>query len=86
MNRPRSPVMKDAGVLLNNGVTQLHSVPAFRALSDPFVPLKVIVISVDLSQKPGWKNKLLHWKLTFSNPFSTQPPTPAALFCALNAT
>lgn len=69
MNRPRSPVTKDAGVLLNNGVTQPHSVPAFPALTNPFVPLKVIVISADLSQKPGWKNKLLHRKLTFFEPF-----------------
>lgn len=69
MSRPRSPVKKDAGVLLNNGVTQPHSVPAFPALTNPFVPLKVIVISADLSQKPGWKNKLLHRKLTFFEPF-----------------
>lgn len=73
MSRPRSPVKRDAGVLLNNGVTQPHSVPAFPALSNPFVPLKVIVISADLSQKPGWKNKLLHRKLTFSAPSHRLP-------------
>lgn len=67
-------------------VTRLHWLPAFPALSNPFVPHKVIVINADLPEKPGWRKKWLHWRLPSSDPFSTQPPTPAALFSAPNAT
>lgn len=55
-------------MLFNDGVMHLHLVPAFPAFSNPFVPLKVIVINMDLAKSLDGKIKCC----SGNPPFPTQ--------------